>query len=147
MKIGIKLFGDKETAASLNRMGDKVVPTIRDSTKKAVLYVHQEMPPYPPEPAGSEYVRTGTAGRAITTFGVGSVAGGAQSLSEVKPLFDGAQGIVGGAVDYLPYLIDEEEQADVHLLNGWFTLQDVIRKARDAITDIYRKAIKELVNG
>lgn len=141
--VRIRIDGSRK----ISKASAGMVKNIQKSTKKAVLYVHSEIPGYPPVPAGSDYRRTGTAGRAITTFGITPVGGGGTSLSEVKPLFDGAQGFVGGKLEYLPYLIDETYQTEVHKRNGWFTLQDVIRKLKDGITQIYKTGIKELLNG
>lgn len=145
--IKLRILNGTAVAEKLSKLGSRIVPNVQKSTKEAVLYVHQEMPSYPPQPAGSSYRRTGTAGRSITTYGVMPIAGGAQSLSEAKPLADGAIGTVGGAIDYLPYLIDEEKQTQVHKQNGWFVLQKVVRDLKDGIKNIYKKNIKELLHG
>jgi hypothetical protein len=145
--IRINLHGANRASRKLSRAGSGVVKNVERNTKKAVLFVHSEIPGYPPQVAGSDYRRTGTAGRTVTTFGVTPVGGGGMSLSEVKPLFDGAKGLVGGKLEYLPYLIDETYQTEVHKRNGWWTLQSVIRKLKDGIVQIYKTGIKELLNG
>lgn len=101
---------------------------IEKTTKQAVSYVLQRVPKYPPPPAGSRYRRTGTLGRSIS--------------GKVKRLGSTWRGFVGTKVVYAPYVIDEQFQARVHQ-GRWYTLQAVVRGARDGVLRLYRDALKE----
>jgi len=125
----------------LNRRLDDIErdirPTLRDATEKAVLYVHGQVPEYPSPPPRSTYRRTGTLGREIGT--------------EVKELGSEIVGVIGTATVYAPWVISDRAvgsrgpQAGVHR-GRWYTLQGVVKKARNAIIEIYQKAIHDLVN-
>ena len=108
--------------------------------EKAILFVHQETPPYPAPPSGSAYRRTGTLGRTITTIqGSGSV----DALSRVEQGLFGTRAIVGTALEYAPLVIGKP-QAKVHR-GRWYILEDVIDGLRSAIMKIYQAEIKRLM--
>lgn len=135
MKIVIR--GLDKLNRNLDRMADGVRPALRSATEKAVLYVHGEVPEYPSPPSNSNYRRTGTLGRSITT--------------EVRELGRDTVGVIGTAVVYAPWVISSEAvgnrgpQAGVHR-GRWYTLQGVVKKAKDGIVKIYEKAIRDLIN-
>lgn len=128
--MSVTIRGLQEFLAKLKRLqGSQFSVAMRDATQEAVLYVYSTVPTYPPPPAGSSYRRTGTLGRSITT--------------EVKAIGTRQVGSIGTNVVYAPYVIDKERQAGMHV-GRWWTLQDVVLKARDKVIDIYIKAVRRL---
>lgn len=110
-------------------------PTLESATLKAVLYAQSKVPPYPPQPEGSTYVRTHLLGNSITAM-AGSHP---NALSRVEALGGEIRGVIGTNVEYAQYVIDRDRQA-AHM-GYWWTLQDAILRARDGIVKIYEQAV------
>lgn len=116
-----------------------MLPMLTSATKKAVLYVHSTVPPYPATRPNQKYIRTETLGRKITT--------------EVRPV-TGTRvvGVIGSDTVYAPWVISDKAvgkrgpQAWMHK-DRWWTLQDVVRKARGKVKEIYQDALHKLVHG
>ncbi len=138
--------------AKLNRIGGGMRPTLGKAMEKGVLYVHSRVPKYPKATgapgrdaqgrftAAGSYRRTGTLGRTVT-----SMQGLApEALSRVDNLGGQVVGIVGTALSYAPWVIDEERQAKQHR-GRWWTLQRVVQDARNGIKNIFEQAIKDLI--
>lgn len=111
---------------------------LKADVQKALLYVHSTVPPYPPPPATSSYRRTGTLGRSITTMGSAS----GPALSRVEGAGSHVIGYVGSGVAYAPYVIDRDRQA--RWMKHWWTLQDVVERARPGVLRIIEDAISKL---
>lgn len=133
MDIQVTVDGLSEVVARLERRGDLAPGVMRQATERAVLYVHGRVPPYPPPPPDSRYVRTGTLGRSITT--------------EVRDVGSATVGVIGTAVVYAPWVISAKEvggrgpQAWMHR-GRWWTLHEVVERARDGIVRIYQDALR-----
>lgn len=107
------------------------LPAVMDKTMgKAVLYFHSKIPGYPAPPTGSTYQRTGTLGRSYTT--------------EVRHLGADIVGVIGSAVVYAPYVVDEQRQAAVHK-DRWYTLIAVLRRYHGVIAKMFHAAARELL--
>jgi len=110
---------------------------LRTATEKATAYAHSQVPPYPPKSPTSRYERTGTLGRSIAT--------------DVRELGSSFVGVIGTKVIYAPYVISDAALSDgrgpqtpVHKRNNWWTLQGVVRGAKDEIMKIYKRVIDEV---
>ena len=135
MKIILKGFDefDKKMAllANVSVWGKPIMD-------KAVKYVHQQVPDYPPPPDGSRYRRTFTLDRSITTE-VKSVTG------------NDIVGSIGTKTVYAPWVISSEKttggrgpQAKQHK-GRWYTLQDVVWKQSDKVRQIFEQGIRALL--
>jgi hypothetical protein len=94
--------------------------------RKGVTHVHQTVPPYPAPPPNSSYRRTGLLGRSITT--------------KTERSAGNILGIIGSNVDYAPVVIGEGTQAPVHQ-GRWWTLWQVVNKAKGAVVDFIRDEV------
>jgi hypothetical protein len=121
-------------------MAKDVKAAMPDLTKTAVLYVQSEIPPYPPPLPDQRYVRTGTLGRVVTSFGGGEPG----ALSRVETLDSGAVGYVGGRLEYIADVIGEGQQAAIHA-GRWWTLQSVLRGAREGIVRIFVEGVRSIL--
>jgi hypothetical protein len=136
MSETIILKGWDHLEAKLKRIAGGMHDMRMTATQKAVIYVHGEVPPYPPAPPTSTYIRTGTLGRSITT--------------EVRELGSQIVGVIGSDVVYAPWVISDEAvgdagpQAKAHR-GRWYTLQGVVRKAKNAIVNIYLEELRNLL--
>ena len=129
--ISIKIEGMDKLRERLEKMGS-INDELVETTDKAIKYVHSTVPPYPPTRPGQRYVRTGTLGRSIGT--------------EVRSLGTSVVGVIGTAVVYAPTVISEDKQGSA-FVGRWWTLQGVMRKARDGVMKIYADMLKRLVHG
>lgn len=129
--------GLPELISKYNRIAGDMGPMLRGATQKAILYVHSTVPPYPAQPPNSDYIRTGTLGREVHT--------------RVEELGSNVVGIIGTPTVYSPWVISDEQQkgrgpqARVHQ-GRWWTLQEVVRKARDVVVNIYLAELRALLN-
>lgn len=138
--IEIKITGLDKVQHNLKAMENEFPKVVNQSMLKTVLYVQGKLPPYPPPPAGSKYIRTVKLGQSITTLKGASP----YALSEVKLLGSEVHGIIGTNLKYAPYVIDAEKQASVHS-GRWWTLQGEFAKLRDSIVTYFQKQIDAFV--
>jgi hypothetical protein len=130
---------------------------LRTATEKATAYAHSQVPKYPTPPAPGEWARktspaqkraffvqlraggwkkrTGTLGRSIAT--------------DVRELGSSFVGVIGTGVVYAPYVISDkavEQRGPQALMHAgrWWTLQGVVRGAKDEIMKIYKRVIGEV---
>jgi hypothetical protein len=118
--------------------GEQLLKEMEETTQKAVLYVHGQVPSYPPPPSMSTYRRTGTLGRQITT--------------EVRTAGSSVLGVIGSPTPYSPWVISSETvpsgegpQAEVHK-GRWWTLQKVVEDARETVIGFYKDMIDRLLS-
>lgn len=129
--------GLPELIRKYNTIADKMPDMLRGATQKAIIYVHSTVPPYPVAPSTSTYTRTGTLGREIHT--------------RVETVGSSSVGIIGTPTVYSPFVISDEEQkgrgpqTNAHR-GRWWTLQEVVRRARDVVVDIYLAELRALLN-
>jgi hypothetical protein len=110
---------------------------IAKTLEASLLKLWENVPPYPPAPASSEYVRTGTLGR---TLGAG---GQRPDIYEVKQEGGFQVASFGTKLGYAPYVIGDNEQAWMHQ-NRWFVLGDVLNKSVGAIEGLFNAAADEM---
>jgi len=138
--MNIEWRGVKETAQNLVKRGERVRVVEQDAMLEAVLYVHSQMPGYPPALPNSRYRRTGKLGQSVTALS-GKAEG---ALSRVEMLGGNAVGVIGTAIGYAPLVIGEGTQKAIHK-GRWWTLQKVVEDAREKIIEIFERRIgKEL---
>lgn len=134
----VEIRGLSQLVSKLDRMSGTLDDELIRTTTSVVAYVHSTVPPYPPPPAGSGYVRTGTLGREIST--------------DVRVLGSEIVGVIGSPTVYSPYVISDVEvdgrgpQAWMHV-GRWWTLQGVVEKAKDGIIHLYERMIQRLISG
>ena len=158
----LKVTGADELAKKFKGMETEAVTRLQKAMKTGVLYIHQQVPPYPPQGGAKgqgfktakqrrwffwalrtgqitvPYRRTMTLGRSITTFK------GKGSLSEVKPINEGVRGVIGTAIPYAQYVVGPQ-QAEVHR-GKWWLLLDEVKKHLGKVTDIIQTEINRMLN-
>lgn len=139
MPVGIEVVGLEELDRRYKKIGKNLGPELRSLTQEAILYVHSQVPPYPPARAGSQYRRTGTLGRTITTKVIEPVGRGIYS------------GIIGTNTRYAPWVISDEVGANQAGPQAWFhrgiwyTLQEVVERASREVRRIYIRGVRRLL--
>lgn len=130
MKIEIR--GLEELVKKLGGISEGLKREMEEGMDEAIKYVRQEVPGYPPAIPNSRYVRTRVLGNSLTT--------------EVRSLGSEVVGVLGTETIYGPYVIGEERQARVHR-GRWYTLQAVLRSAKDGIIRIFEERVQRMLNG
>lgn len=142
----IEIRGDREIIAKYDGIAKDLPDKMKKTMIRSVIYVQGEIPSYPSPPAGSSYRRTGTLGRLLTAFpghsgprniGGGGGDNGGTPLSRVEPLGGGVQGVVGARLKYIPFVVDDKEQAWMHT-GRWWTLQKVLRDSRAGLQRLWK---------
>ena len=135
--IHVRISGVDELDRKLAKIKGDIKPEVLRTTKKAVQYLHGQVPGYPPPPPLSTYRRTGTLGRSLT--------------AKATPTGTGAVGRIGTVTSYAPDVISDEAvggrgpQAPVHR-GRWYTLQGVVRSCRAAVIGFYEEMVRKLVS-
>jgi len=118
--------------------GAEIQKTLKQTTDKAVKYVHSQVPPYPAPPPASCYSRTGMLGRSINT--------------QVKEVGSEIQGVIGSPIEYSPWVISSEAVAEVGAgpqawmhKGRWWTLQEVVNKALGEVKRIYSEMLRDML--
>lgn len=151
----IEFHGLNEYTGKLQRIESKLPDELKKMMVKAIIYTQGQIPGYPSPPAGSTYRRTGTLGRVVTAFpghggggrslGGGGGDNGGTPLTRVEMMGSSVKGVIGARLEYIPYVIDETEQAYMHR-GRWWTLQRVVKGAKAGMIQVFRTGILDLFN-
>lgn len=107
-----------------------------------LLTLSEKVPPYPPKPASSTYVRTGTLGRSLGSGESGGRLGQAEiSTTKITPGF--AEARWGTKVSYAPDVIDPRRQ--LSHMRHWWTTNDVVKRSEKKIVQSFDKVAQKLV--
>lgn len=136
----ITLDGNRDIEALRRRMRNADVKreAVR-AMKKSLLDIQAEAGDYPPAPANSSYVRTGTLGRKWTT--------------EVQVQRDNVRGVVGSdAVNdqgqhYGKWVKGPENQRPIFERIGWKTLLEDFKQRKDKIVGHFVDALRRVNRG
>jgi hypothetical protein len=142
----------------------KVSETIHQATLKSVLYVHSQIPAYPPPPLPGSFefvsdkqrryvmwaIKAGTIQVPYRRRHSGGIGG--SITTKVSTLGRDMVGTIGTNMVYAPWVIsdraigDRGPQARIHQ-GRWWTLQGVFKAAQNSIVEIYRQAIRSMIRG
>lgn len=111
----------------MQRIGYSLSTGLRKPMDDSKAYIDKMIPPYPPPPPNSTYTRTGELGN--------------QMISEVRPLGSSVVMYLGSKVPYSPLVIKEKTQARIHR-GRWWTIEQVLEKARDGVLRIFEDTVK-----
>lgn len=152
MSTRIEIRGLDEVVAKYGRISEKLPEELKGMMTKGIIYAQGQIPAYPPPPSNSGYRRTGTLGRVVTAFpgvhggrslGGGGGDNGGTPLTRVEMIGGGVRGVIGGRLSYLPDVVGEGTQ-EKPFVGRWWTLQAVIRGAKNGIVEVFREGFKQL---
>lgn len=121
----ITITGIEELFRKLDRV--QAIETLVPPMQRSVYRVVNAMADYPPPPAQSRYVRTGTLGRRWT--------------SKTTRQSDGVTGTIGNNTSYGPFVQSKAFQARVHR-GRWQTDEQVLTDNLTAIQADFERAIQ-----
>jgi hypothetical protein len=109
------------------------VHTLEPPMHRGVLRLQSYMQVYPPPPAGSKYVRSGTLGKRWT--------------AKVDTSANGLVGRVGNRTAYGPFVQSNMFQTPWHRRTGWHTDSDAVRANEDVILADFQQAVDRALAG
>lgn len=127
--VSITLEGEEQIQAIVREIsGDE---WLKLPTEEAGATLQEELATYPPPPANSSYVRTGTLGRRWA------------SDTAVKPFR--AVAIVSNITSYAPFVQGDGTQARIHQ-GRWRTDVQIVDENTDKIVGFYLDAINKVLD-
>jgi hypothetical protein len=129
--MSITITGMEQLYAKLGRVASH--DKLEAPMKRGVYRLQAYMQDYPPAPAHSSYVRTGTLGRRWTT--------------NIDRNSDGLVGRVGNNVSYGPWVQSAQFQARFHARTGWRTDERAVEENRAEIVADFQQAVNEAIRG
>jgi hypothetical protein len=137
MSATVEVHGLDELLARMKAFPQKLTESQAAVMSASLNAIWEKVPPYPQQPAGSSYRRTGTLGRSLGAGGngEGGGTGGKPSIYRISKLGTGMVGTFGTNVKYAEYVIGEN-QAGMHSSN-WWKLTDALNRAADKINRLW----------
>lgn len=132
----IEVIGLNELLERMKKYPLEMVKGIALTMSASLITLWENVPPYPPPPPNSKYDRTGTLGRSLGSNEGGGV-GEEPSVFTIRKLGSGFEGRFGTNLDYAPYVIGDDTQAEIHS-GRWWNLRFVANKASEKINRLWQ---------
>jgi hypothetical protein len=149
-ETAIEIKGLEEIISKLRRMPREVDNATRNAMDKSLLALWENVPPYPPNPADSEYRRTMTLAGSLGSSPGGGKGGAKPTVYSVTGSGGNLQGRFGTDLSYAQYVIDPQRQAYMHRpgykgRQGWWTMETIKERAKDKIERLWNTTIKLII--
>jgi len=132
----IEVRGLNEVIAKMQAYPEKLQAGMKTAMDAALLVVWENVPPYPPQPSGVSYRRTGTLGRSLGSGEGGGKSGGEPEIYEVRALGAASyEGRFGTNLEYARYVIGDDDQ-NIHL-GYWWQMKDVAARATEKVQRVF----------
>lgn len=138
----IEVRGLDELIARMKAFPTQLKDAMKVTMDAAMLALWENVPPYPPPPSDSTYVRTGTLGRTLGSGEAGGKASGTPEVYEVRALGSGYEGHFGTNLEYAPYVIGDDTQAR-HMAH-WWKVSAIAEKANEKIQGLFKTMADKL---
>ncbi len=139
MPVTIKIDGLAEALRRFETIPAKVNSTMRSLMDKSMRVLWENVPPYPPKPEGSKYIRTGLLGKSI------GASGDKPTIYSITGAGADIRGAFGTKLSYAKYVIDPDRQAYMHK-GRWWTTDTIKSNAEAKIAKIWDTFIKVLLS-
>jgi hypothetical protein len=131
----IEIRGLDELMQRMRQFPQKLNASIKTTMQAALLTLWENVPPYPPPPDDSTYVRTGTLGRTLGSAEGGGKGSGQPDVYEVRELGAAWEGRFGTNLEYAPYVIGDDTQAK-HM-GHWWKISVIKERAEEKINRLF----------
>jgi len=138
MPVTIKIDGLAEALRRFETIPAKVNSTMRSLMDKSMRVLWENVPPYPPKPEGSKYIRTGLLGKSI------GASGAKPTIYSITGTGADIVGAFGTKLSYAKYVIDPDRQAYMHK-GRWWTMKTILDNSEGKIKAIWDTFIKILL--
>lgn len=132
----IEVRGLQEIQQRMRAYPAKLSAAIKTTLGAALLALWENVPPYPPEPENSTYTRRVLLGKSLGSSEGGGKAGSQPDIFEVKQLGAEWEGHFGTNLEYAPYVIGDDTQAEVHQ-GRWWTIKVIAERANEKIQKLF----------
>ncbi len=145
MPITIEIIGIKAIRNRLRQFPQVYNHHIKQTLSWSVHKLWENVPPYPPKPQGSKYIRKGSAGLG-GSLGSG-ISGGKQGEKQPTIFRIVKQGErfynaeFGTNKEYAPFVIGERQAGH---MGHWWTIKKIARKSKPDILKAFKAMAKEL---
>jgi hypothetical protein len=129
MTDGIEVNGIDQIFSKFDRV--TAFDTLEPPMQRGVLRMQNYMQDYPPAPAHSHYIRTGTLGRRWTT--------------QIDRSSDGLIGRIGNNTSYGPWVQSAAFQRRIFARIGWHTDEQGVDTLRVEIVADFQAAVNEAI--
>lgn len=144
MPIEIKVTGLDKIYLLFANMPNKMSKFLRTGMEQSLLVLHENVPPYPPNPVSSKYIRTGMLGKSLGS----SPAGGKVSRPSVYSIRSNdtqTLGEFGTQLSYAKYVIDPDRQAYMHR-GRWWTMNTIKVKSEKKVIQVWERLVKGVLS-
>jgi hypothetical protein len=139
----IEVRGLKELQERMQKFPEKLTASLRTTMIAALTALWENVPPYPPPPEYSTYVRTGTLGRSLGSS-IDGGTGGQPSIFQVREMGSSVTGRFGTNLSYAPHVIGDETQSP--RMSHWWTIRTVAEKAQEKIDKLFNTLADKLAD-
>ena len=132
----IEIKGLEEIRARMAQFPQQLEQSEKVTMDASLTTLWENVPPYPQQPAGSTYTRTGTHGRKLGSGYEGGAGGGKPSIFSSKKVGGGFEGRFGTNNEYSQWVIGDDTQAQVHQ-GRWYKIGDIAKKSEAKIIKLW----------
>lgn len=143
MPAEVRITGLKELRRRFRRFPKVYRREVKATLNAGLGVLWENVPPYPPQPQGSTYKRTGTLGRSLGSDMGGGKTQGQPDIFEVRkqgPNMD--VGKFGTRTEYAPYVIGDKQQAQQNA--HWWTISTIADNAKGKILRLFKDMARDL---
>ena len=139
--IIITAEGIEKTIQRFSSAPRKLTELMRKGMEASLEVLHQSVPPYPSEPQGSSYSRTGTLGRSLGSGFEGGASGGKPTVYSITGSGQNVTGTFGTNLKYAKYVIDPDHQAYMHK-GRWWTMRNIKDHAYKKVIEVWDNIVR-----
>lgn len=138
--VQLEIRGLERVRLSVGQLRQKLTPVLSDAALHSVLYVQENLPPYPAKPPTSKYVRTHLLENSLHAM-QGQAEGATSRVDKVGGM---VRAFIGTNLEYARWVIDRDRQAWMHV-GRWWLLQDEVLSQDAAIQAIFQDYINGFI--
>jgi len=143
-EIKIDIQGLDRAIEKMKKIPGLLNANMKDNMELSLLELWSAVRPYPPKPARSSYVRTGTLGKSLGSSMGGGKSGPKPSVYEVQGGGDSVRGVYGSNLSYAKYVVDPDRQAYMHK-GRWWTMDSIKNDALPKIKKHWYDLVKRVL--
>jgi hypothetical protein len=130
----VEVRGLEELLTRMKRYPLEMHKALATTMSAALIAVWEAVPPYPPPPADSTYVRTGTLGKSLGS-GLSGGSAGEPDIFTVRPVGSmDYEGKFGTRLEYAEFVIGENQAASN---SHWWNIRTVAGRAAEKIGKLF----------
>ena len=135
----MEVRGLEELQQRFQQFPIKYTTEVAKAVGTSLLVLHENVPPYPPKPPESRYVRTNTLGRSL------GILGDTHNIYKIRRVGGmDFEGRFGTNLKYAPYVIGPPGTQREPFSSYWWRLDQVPEKAKPKIMEVFQGLVQRL---